>query len=122
MQSSGGGPDLAASTCSGTVDAYCAAQGPCVRDATAAQQASSWCPDGGTAVSVTLQHCAGGQIVVIANYSDSASHFVYSGGTLAAIFSGIPHGGTNDLLCVAGPATFAVPSGCDTPTTLCSGP
>ncbi len=121
MQSSAG-PDLGASACSGTVDAFCAAQGPCVRDATAAQQPSSWCPDGGTAsASVTLQHCAGGQIVVVATYVDSANHFVYAGGSLAAIFTSIPHAMT-DLVCVAGPTTFAAPSGCDAPTTLCAGP
>jgi hypothetical protein len=120
MQTSAG-PDLAASSCSQTVDTYCAAA-HCVRDTGSAQLPSSWCPDGGTAAgSVTLQHCAGGQTVIVANYADSADHLVYAAGALVAIFTSLPHG-TGSLACVAGPATFAPPSGCDAPTTLCAGP
>jgi hypothetical protein len=108
-------------SCSETVDAHCAAGG-CIRDLASAQQASSWCPDGGTANigSVTVQHCAGGQTVLVVTYSDSADHLVYASGMLAAVFSSLPH--SVDLVCVAGPATFAAPTGCDAPTTLCAGP
>ena len=115
-----GGPDLAASSCSQTVDAYCAAAGNCVRDATAAQMAATWCPAGGSnnPMSVTVQHCSGGQIVVVVTYSDSADHFVYASSMLAAIFNSIPHA-TTDLVCVAGPTTFAAPSGCDSPSQIC---
>ena len=113
------GPDLATSSCSQTVDGYCGGAASCVRDTASAQQASSWCPDGGTSQgAVTLQHCAGGQTVIVANYADSANHFVYAGGALVAIFTALPHAETN-LMCLAGPAMFAAPSGCDTPTTLC---
>jgi hypothetical protein len=115
------GADLAASSCSQTVDAYCAAVGHCIRDVNAAQQPSAWCPDGGTATgAVTLQHCAGGQTVIVTTYVDSADHFVYASGALAAVFTSLPHA-TTALACVAGPTTFAAPTGCDTPTTLCAG-
>ena len=119
MQTSGG-PDLAASSCGQTVDAYCAAVGNCVRDAGAAQMAATWCPPGGpsTVTSVTVQHCAGGQIVVVATYADSADHLVYAPSMLTAVFNSLPHA-TTDLVCVAGPTTFAAPSGCDTPTQIC---
>ncbi|HEX9104386.1 MAG TPA: hypothetical protein VF997_19380 [Polyangia bacterium] len=115
------GPDLATLSCSQTVDARCAAGGGCVRDLTAAQQPSSWCPDGGSGAvgGVTLQHCAGGQTVIVVTYVDSSDHFVYASGALVAIFSSLPHA-ADSLVCVAGPATFAAPSGCDTPTTLCA--
>ena len=113
------GPDMAVISCSQTVNAYCAAVGNCVRDANAAQQKATWCPagGGGTATSVTVQHC-GTQIVVIATYSDSADHLVYdSSNMLVAVFNSIPHSG--DLSCVAGPTTIAAPMGCDTPTQIC---
>lgn len=115
------GADLAALSCSETVDAHCAAGG-CVRDLASALEASSWCPDGGTANigGVTVQHCAGGQTVLVVTYSDSSDHLVYVSGQLAAVFSSLPH--SVELVCVAGPATFAAPSGCDAPTTLCAGP
>lgn len=116
------GPDLSTSSCAQTVDAYCAAAGPCVRDTASAQMASSWCMSGMSASgAVTLQTCAGGQTVVVANYSDSASHYVYDGSALVAIFTSLPHASDN-LACVAGPTTFAAPSGCGAPTTLCTGP
>jgi hypothetical protein len=116
-----GGPDLATSACAQTIDAYCAAAGPCVRDTASAQQAASWCPNGPTTVSATLQDCAGGQTVVVVTYSDSANHYVYAGGALVAIFTAPPHA-TDNLGCVAGPAMIAPPSGCGAPTTLCAGP
>jgi hypothetical protein len=120
MQSAGG-PDLATSACAQTVDAYCAAAGPCVRDTASAQQAASWCPNGSAGGAVTLQDCAGGQTVVVANYSDTANHFVYAGGALVAIFTSLPHA-TDNLGCVAGPPTIAAPTGCGAATTLCAGP
>ncbi|HEY1587134.1 MAG TPA: hypothetical protein VGH63_15670 [Polyangia bacterium] len=116
------GPDLATSACAQTVDAYCAAAGPCVRDTASAQQAASWCPNStASGGAVTLQDCAGGQTVVIANYADSANHFVYAGGALVAIFTAPPHAADN-LACIAGPTMIAAPSGCGAPTTLCAGP
>jgi len=116
------GADLAALACSQTVDAHCAAGG-CVRDLASAQQASTWCPDGGTSNvgGVTVQHCAGGQTVVVVAYADSTDHLVYASGALVAVFSSLPHA-AETLVCVAGPATFAAPTGCDAPTTLCAGP
>jgi len=120
MQSAGG-PDLATSTCAQTVDAYCAAAGPCVRDTASAQQAASWCTNGTSASgAVTLQDCGGGQTVVVANYADSSNHFVYAGGALVAIFTAPPH--ATDLACIAGPTMIAAPSGCGAPMTLCTGP
>lgn len=119
MQASGG--DMAtALSCSATLDARCA-QGGCVRDLASAQQPSSWCPDGGTSIgNVTLQHCAGSQTVITVGYVDSTDEFVYAGGMLVAVLSGVPHSQT--LVCTGGPTTFAAPSGCDAPTTLCAGP
>ncbi len=120
MQSSGG--DLAiVLSCSQTVDGRCAAGG-CVRDLASAQQPSSWCPDGGTSMvgSVTLSHCAGGQTVITVGYVDSNDEFVYANGALVAVLSGVPHSQT--LVCTGGPTTFAAPTGCDAPTTLCAGP
>jgi hypothetical protein len=116
MQTSAG-PDMATSSCSQTVAAYCAAVGNCKQDLATAMMASSWCPSGSSGVMVTLQHCAGSQTLIIATYTDSADHLVYAGGALVAVFTSVPH--TNDLTCVAGPTTFAAPSGCDTATTLC---
>jgi len=121
MQMSSAADAPASLSCSATVDAHCAAGG-CIRDLASAMQASSWCPDGGTGNvgGVTVQHCAGGQTVVVVNYSDSADHLVYVSGMLAAVLSSLPH--STDLVCVGGPATFAAPTGCDAPTTLCAGP
>lgn len=119
---SAAGPDLATSACAQTVDAYCTASGPCVRDTASAQMATSWCTNGMSASgNVTLQTCAGGQTVVVANYADSANHWVYDASALVAVFTSLPHA-TDNLGCVAGPPTFAAPTGCGTPTTLCTGP
>ena len=116
MQMTSSGPDMATSSCSQTVAAYCAAVGNCKQDLATAMMASSWCPSGSTGVMVTLQHC-GAQTLVIATYSESADHFVYENGSLAAVFTTVSH--TNDLPCVAGPSMYAAPSGCDSATTLC---
>src|SRR5438270_10785089 len=113
--------DLAVARCSRTLADYCALQpdGSCVQTLAAAQQPSSWCPDGGTiSRTVTLQHCAGSQIVIVASYIDNSDHFVYdASGALVAVFSALPH---QDLSCSGGPASFAAPTGCDSPTTLCA--
>jgi hypothetical protein len=114
------GPDLAMSSCSQTVDAYCAAVGTCKRDVATASMAATWCPNGNTGtVTVTLQHCAGSQTLISTTYSDSTDHLVYdSSGALVAVFSSVSH--TTDFTCVAGPAKFAAPSGCDAASQLCS--
>jgi hypothetical protein len=118
---SGTGMDLALAACSRTLDAYCALQatGYCVLTLAAAQQPSSWCPDGGTHGTVTQTHCAGGQTVIVVQYTDNSDHFVYdSSGALVAAFSQLPH--ESNLTCNGGPASFAAPTGCDTPTTICA--
>ena len=113
--------DLAIAACPRTLSGYCALQtaGYCVQTLAAAQQPSTWCPDGGTiSRTVTLQHCAGNQTVIVVSYTDNSDHFVYdSSGALVAVFSALPH---QDLSCSGGPASFAAPSACDSPTTLCS--
>jgi hypothetical protein len=117
---SGGAMDLAIAACSRTLDGYCALQAPgyCVRTLAAAQQASSWCPDGGTHGIVTQTHCSNGQTVIVVAYTDNSDHFVYdSSGALVAVFSALPH---QDLTCSGGPASFAAPSGCDAATTICA--
>ena len=121
MQATGGGDMAMVLSCSQTVDGRCAAGG-CVRDLASAQQASSWCPDGGTSMvgSVTLQHCAGGQTVITVGYVDSSDEMVYASGALVAVLSMEPHSAT--VVCTGGPTTFAAPTGCDTATTLCAGP
>ena len=118
MGSTQTGPDMATSPCAQSVAAYCGAVGNCKQDLATAMMASSWCPSGASSPPmVTLQHC-GTQTLIIVNYADSADHLVYDGsGALVAVFTSVPH--STQLTCVAGPATFAAPSGCDAASTIC---
>ncbi|MCU1281054.1 MAG: hypothetical protein JWM53_4600 [bacterium] len=117
---SGAALDLAVAACTRTLDGDCATQatGYCVRTLAAAQMPSTWCPDGGTQATATLQHCAGGQTLIVVAYTDSSDHFVYdASGALIAIFTALPH---QPATCAGGPGSFPAPSGCDAATSICS--
>lgn len=110
--------DMATLSCPETIDAYCTPSAGCVRDEGTAQNlGGSFCADGGTEISAQSIGCAGGDLIVIVQYSDSATTFYYTGGNLTAIFTAVPH--TQDLVCLAGPATVAPPSGCALQDSLC---
>jgi hypothetical protein len=116
----GTGMDLAVAACARTLDGYCALQatGYCQHMLASAQQPSTWCPDGGTHGTVTLQHCANGQTSILVSYTDSSDQFVYdASGTLVAVFSALPH---QAATCAGGPGSFPAPTNCDAGTTICS--
>ncbi|HEY2747705.1 MAG TPA: hypothetical protein VGL86_23950 [Polyangia bacterium] len=111
-------PDMATLSCQQTVDTYCAANPGCVRNATDAQNLAGYCADGGMAISSQSLGCSGTDIEVIVQYSDDSTVFFYSGGTLTAIYTSVPH--SQELVCLAGPANVVPPQGCGTPLDLCS--